>query len=273
MHRNVLVTGATGNVGRHVTLQLRRTEGVRVRALTRRPEAVRLPAGVEVARGDLMAPDTLEAGLRDVDAVFLLWPLLTSEGAPAVLEVLARHARRVVYLSAPGGSFHAELEQLIEGSGLEWTFLRPTGFATNTLAWAPQIRSEGIVRWPYGEARRSLIHEQDIAAVAVRALMEENHVGQRYLLTGPEALTQIEQAHAIGRAIGRPVQYQELSPDTARRELLTAWGNAAFVDAALAGWSQMVAHPEPVTHTVEEITGAPARPFRDWARDHAEDFR
>lgn len=273
MYRNFLVTGATGNVGRHVTLQLMRTEGVRVRALTRRPDVARLPAGIEVVRGDLTVPETLEAGLRGVDAVFLLWPLLTSEGAPAVLEALARHARRVVYLSAPGGSFHAELERLIERSGLEWTFLRPTGFATNTLMWAPQIRSAGIVRWPYGEARRSLIHEQDIAAVAVRALIDEPHAGQRYLLSGPETLTQIEQAHAIGRAIGRPVQYQEISRDTARRELLAAWGNAALVDAALDGWSQMVTHPEPVTRTVEQITGSPARPFRDWARDHAEDFR
>lgn len=272
MNRNVLVTGATGNVGRHVVSELMRA-GVGVRALTRSPDAARHLAGVEVVRGDMSAPATLESCLIGVDSVFLVWPFVTSEGAPAVLEAIARHAHHIVYLSAPGGAFHAEMERLIESSGLASTFLRPTGFATNTLAWAPQIRSEGVVRWPYGGARRSLIHERDIAAVAARCLIGEKHAGGRYLLTGPATLTQIEQAQTIGEAIGRPVRYEEISRDTARRELVAAWGNASFVDAALDGWAQMVSHPEPVTRTVEEITGSPARPFRDWARDHAKDFR
>ncbi|HEY1818927.1 MAG TPA: nuclear transport factor 2 family protein, partial [Trebonia sp.] len=158
-------------------------------------------------------------------------------------------------------------------SGAQWTFLRPTGFAANTLMWADQIRDQGVVRWPYGAAARSLIHERDIAAVAVRALTEGGHVGQRYLLTGPEALTQAEQVRVIGEAAGRPVRWQELAPGEARAQLLAAWGDPGFVDSALTTWADLVTQPEPVTRTVAEITGAPARTFREWAGDHASEFR
>jgi len=117
--------------------------------------------------------------------------------------VLAHGARRVVYLSSErvredDDGYEETLEWRIERSALEWTFLRPTGFATNTLLWADQIRSGDLVRWPYARARRSLIHERDIAAVAVRALTDEALVGARPILTGPEALTQQAQVDAIG---------------------------------------------------------------------------
>jgi uncharacterized protein YbjT (DUF2867 family) len=231
--------------------------------------------------GDLAAPATFAAGLGGIEGVFLMWPFFTLDAAPAVLEAVARHAKRIVYLSAasvagdianPPALFHTAMERTIETTGLAWTFLRPTGFATNTLMWAAQIRESGIVRWPYGRAARSLIHEHDIAAVAARSLVEGGHVGARYLLTGPETLTQLEQVRLIGAAIGRPVRYEELSPEVARAQLLTAWGNAGFVDAALAGWARMVVEPEGVTRTVTEVTGTPARSFREWARDHAADF-
>jgi uncharacterized protein YbjT (DUF2867 family) len=187
----------------------------------------------------------------------------------------------VVYLSAMAvrddldeqpGAVWAGVERLIRRTSLEWTFLRPSGFATNALMWADQIRAAGVVRWPYGAATRSLIHERDIAAVAVRALTGDGHAGARYVLTGPEAMTQVEQVHAIGEAIGRPVSWEELSPDIARKELLAAWGDASFVDIALGSWADMVTAPEPVTRTVEQITCVPARTFREWAADHADAF-
>ena len=270
--RTILVTGSTGTVGRQVVSQLLASDAA-VRALARQPASARLPAGVEIVRGDLSAPDSLARCLAGVDAVFLLWPFFTVDAAPPVLEAMAEHARRVVYLSAPGGLFHAEMERLIESSGLDWTFLRPTGFASNTLGWAEQIRRDSVVRWPSGGAARALIHEKDIAAVAVRALTGDGHSRATYLLTGPETLTQIEQARQIGRAIGREVRYEELSREAARQQLLAAWGNPAFVDAALDGWARMVAEPETVTRTVEEVTGARAHTFAEWAADHAEDFR
>lgn len=275
----ILVTGATGKVGRHVVFGLL-DAGADFRALTRDPDAADLPDGVEVVRGDLSYPDTLEAALDGVDVVFLLWPT-ADDSAPAALDTIAKHARRVVYLSSAGvrddleqqadpiNQSHADLERLVEHSGPEWTFLRPTGFATNTLGWAEQIRADGVVRWPYGEAARSLIHERDIAAVAVRALIEDGHDGARYVLTGPQALTQVEQVHAIGEAIGRTVVWEELP----REELVAAFGDASFADGALDAWAEFVTRPERVTSTVEEVTGRPARSFRRWATDHADDFR
>lgn len=118
-----------------------------------------------------------------------------------------------------------------------------------------------------------MIHERDIAAVAARALTSDGHAGQTYVLSGPGALTQIEQAEIIGEAIGRTVHYEDLSPDEARKQLLAAWGNPVFVEAAIEGWGQMVVQPEVVTSTVEQITGKPARTFREWAVEHVADFR
>lgn len=275
------MTGATGKVGRHVVSQLLEM-GVEVRALARRPDVTGLPSPVEVVQGDLADPNTLEPALRDVQAVFLLWPFFGVDAVPAVVRAIGGHARRLVYLSASTVRdddgvrprlFHTSIEREIEKSGLEWTFLRPTGFASNTLGWAQQIRASGVVRWPYGQATRSLIHERDIAAVAARTLTEHGHAGAKYVLTGPQALTQVEQAHAIGEAIGRPIRYEEISPSEARRELLAAWGDRSFVESALTAWAAMVSTPEEVTQMVENLTGAPALTFREWAFDHANDFR
>jgi uncharacterized protein YbjT (DUF2867 family) len=277
----IVVTGATGRVGRQVVMQLSE-RGAPVRAVTRDPGSAGMPAGVEVVRGDLADPASLEPHLAGADSVFLVWPF-TSPGQAAgqgsqLVQVLARHVPRIVYLSAQAaagrpGSFWATIERLIEQSGAAWTFLRPTGFAANTLMWADQIRSRGVVRWPYGAAARSLIHERDIAAVAVPALTDDRHAGQAYLLTGPEAITQAGQARLIGEAIGRPVHWEELAPEEARQQLLAAWGDPAFVDSALATWAKLVTEPEPVTPTVEQVTGVPARTFRQWAGDHVSDFR
>jgi uncharacterized protein YbjT (DUF2867 family) len=139
--------------------------------------------------------------------------------------------------------------------------------------WADQIRSGDVVRWSYGEAARSLIHERDIAAVAVRALAEEGHAGARYVLTGPRTLTQVEEVQAIGAAIGRPLSWEELPLDEARAHLTQAFGDRAFAEGALEAWAEFVRRPELVTTTVQEVTGAPARSFAEWAGDHAADFR
>jgi uncharacterized protein YbjT (DUF2867 family) len=279
----ILVTGATGTVGRQVVSQLLGT-GTAVRAVTRNPRAAGLPGGVDVVRADLAVPNTLNECLDGVETVFLVWPFLTAEAAPAVLEVVSRHARRIVYLSSMGvrdgvqrqtdqiNQFHAEIEHWIERSGLEWTFLRAGGFAANTLEWAPQIRAEGVVRAPYGAAARSLIHERDIAAVAVRALTGDGHGSATYVLTGPQVLTTIEQVGTIGEVIGRSLRFEELPPEAARQQLRT-WLPPSGVDGVLTLWAKMVTEPEPVTFTVEEVTGVPARTFRQWAIDHADDFR
>src|SRR5262245_32324858 len=183
----VLVTGATGRVGRALVAQLVGA-GVPVRALTRRPETAGLPAAVEVAVGDLTAPESLDAALHGVGAVFLLWTA-PPDSVPAVVERVASHTRRVVFLSSPHKTphpffqqpnpmarFHADVERLIAAAGLESTIIRPGMFASNVLFWwGPAIRSGDVVRWPYGGAETAPIDERDIAAVAARALYEDGH--------------------------------------------------------------------------------------------------
>ncbi|SFA93780.1 Uncharacterized conserved protein YbjT, contains NAD(P)-binding and DUF2867 domains [Amycolatopsis marina] len=274
----VLVIGATGNVGRQVVHQLLEA-GATVRAMARNPNTAALPGDAEVVAGDLTDPATVAAAAKGTRAAFLAWPFFTGEAAPAVLEALRPDVRHVVYLSSAGADeadgpvgFHYELEQQITHSGLEWTFLRPSGFATNTLGWADQIRQADVVRWPYGKASRSLIHESDIAAVATAALTGQGHAGKVYDLSGPEQLTQIEQVDAIGAAIGRKLHYEDVSRERARRELLAEWPDE-FAEGALDAWAELVTAPEPITTGVRDVIGRPPRTFREWAVDHAEDFR
>lgn len=272
----VLVTGATGRVGGQVAAQLT-AAGVPVRALVRNAA----PPGVEAVRGDLTDPSTVEPAAKGVDAVFLVFPTLRADHvAPDVVEALTRDARHVVYLSAAGADpdaggipgSHGRLERLLERSGAPWTFLRPSGFAANTLGWADQIRAGDVVRWFHGAATRALIHERDIAAVGVRALTEDGHAGARHHITGPDQLTQVQQLAAIGEAIGRPLRFEQLPPDVARRELFPD-APAGMADGIIAAHEAMVRHPEPVTDTVTELLGRPALTYRQWAADHAADFR
>ncbi|HEY2077105.1 MAG TPA: NAD(P)H-binding protein [Streptosporangiaceae bacterium] len=277
----IVVIGGTGRVGRQVAAQLRQ-RNLPVRVVSRGLNLAEVPPGTEVARADLADPASLEPQLAGARALFLVWPFtspeLTAGLAPKVVEIAARHARRVVYLSAQPaadqpGSFWALVERAIEDSGVCWTFLRPTGFAANTLMWADQIRSGNVVRWPFGAAARALIDERDIAAVAVRALTKDGHAGARYLLSGPAVLTQAEQLAAIGQAIGRELRWEELPRQTALQELTTAWGDPAFAQTALDAWEWFVDHPETVTSVVQDITGAPAHSFPDWAAANAAAFR
>jgi uncharacterized protein YbjT (DUF2867 family) len=275
----IVVTGGTGRVGRRVVAQLRE-RGFPVRVVSRTPG--RGQTDVETASADLANPASLEPHLQGADALFLLWPFTSAEVAanlaPEVAKLAARHVARVVYLSAQPagerpGSFWALVEQAIADSGVPWTFLRPTGFASNTLLWADQIRSGDVVRWPFGAAARSLIDERDIAAVAVRALTEDGHASSRYLLSGPAVLTQAEQLAAIGQALGRELTWAELSRPEAQRALAAAWGDPAFAASALDTWQRFVTHPEIVTTTVRDLTGASAHSFADWAAANADAFR
>jgi uncharacterized protein YbjT (DUF2867 family) len=277
----IVVVGGTGRVGRQVAAQLRERD-LPVRVVSRGLNPAGAPPGAEVARADLADPASLEPHLAGARALFLVWPFispeLTAGLAPKVAAIAARHAGRVVYLSAQPaadrpGSFWALVERAIEESGASWTFLRPTGFAANTLMWADQIRSGTVVRWPFGAAARALIDERDIAAVAVRALAGDGHAGARYELSGPAVLTQAEQLAAIGQATGRELRWQELPRQAALQELAAAWGDPAFAETALDAWEWFVDHPETVTTAVQDITGAPAHSFADWAAANAAAFR
>jgi len=280
----VLVTGATGRVGRLVVNELLNAR-VPVRALTRRPDAAALPAAVEVVAGDLTVPESLDAGLQGVDSVFLLWTAPPATAA-AVIERLASHARRVVFLSSPHrtphpffqqpnpmAALHAEIERLISAAAIASTIIRPGMFASNVrFWWADMIRDTGAVRWPYGAAETAPIDERDIAAVVARVLCDDGHAAGDYVITGPESLSQAEQVSIIGEAIGRQTRFHELSPDAFRNETAGTWSRPV-VDMLLAAWGAAIGRPAFVTSTVADITGSPGRTFRQWAVDHAEAFR
>jgi len=279
----VLITGATGQIGTEVLSQLR-TTGCRIRAMSQHPRSDDLPPDVEFASGDLSAPDTLDACLNGIDSVFLVWTAPLAAAAPAI-ERIAAHARQIVLLTSPHRTphpffqqpnglriIHAGVEQLIEASGLRWTFLRPGPFALNCRNWwAPQIRNGDVVRWFHGGAQTAAVHERDIAAVAVHLLCDDGKDNRDYVLTGPESLTQREQLAIIGDVIGRHLVFDEVSPDTARQEMLAAWP-ASVADMLLTAYAAAVERQAFLTSAIEEVTGRPARTFREWAADHADDF-
>jgi uncharacterized protein YbjT (DUF2867 family) len=280
--RTVLVLGGTGKVGRNVVSGLLEA-GIAVRALVRTPLRAGLPPGVALHRGDVRDPASVAAAADGTDAAFLLWPGFSADGAAPVVAALARHVRHLVHLSSgvidpaenratPG--VWAEVEALVAATGVATTFLRPGGFAGNTLMWAPDIRAGRPVRVPYPEARRSLIHEKDIADVAVLALGDPDaHAGRSYPLTGPKILTHRDQAAAIGDAIGHLVVVEAQTRAEAAAEMISGGVDPGWVDSALDHWASLVEHPEVVLDTVERLTGHPARSFGQWAREHAGAFR
>jgi uncharacterized protein YbjT (DUF2867 family) len=281
--KDVLVTGATGRFGRAVIDELL-AAGVPVRALTRNPAEAALPASVEVVAGDLTEPASLDPALHDVGAVFLLWTVPPATAA-AVVDRIASHTRRIVFLSSPHQTphpffqrpnpmarMHADMERLIAASGLEATFIRPGMISSNAqFWWGPAMREGDVVRWPYGAAETAPIDERDVAAVAARTLHEDGHAGGDYVLTGPESLSQAEQVAVIGEVLGRPIRFEELSPDEFRRETAATWP-APVVDMLLDAWAATIGHPAYVTSTAVEILGRPVRTFRDWVSDHTDVF-
>ncbi|WP_369170057.1 NAD(P)H-binding protein [Streptomyces sp. R28] len=277
----ILITGANGVVGRRVMNQLVQ-EGTAVTAVTRGTGEARLPDGVTAVRGDLFHPEWIEAALEGVEALQIS-PRAAGPGLGELLRLAAKQGvRRAVLLSAatveyPAGEarFAAQFkhaEELVSGSGLDWTILRLADFAANALAWAPQIRAGDVVRGAYGRAATSPLHETDIAAVAVRALRGSLHREAVHTLTGPRSLDQVEKVRLIGAAIGRTLSFQELPPEQVRQGML-AQGLPEEIPARLLGsLADYADRPGPTTSTVEDLLGRPALTFADWAHDNAPAF-
>lgn len=286
----ILVTGATGGVGRNVVRGLV-AEGHEVRALTRHPRPGVFPSEVRVFRGDLEEPLSLLAALEGVEGLFL-FPV--AETAHKVV-ALAKEAgvRRVVVLSSGSvtdGSdtdFHLPVEQAVEASELEWTHVRPGEFANNKLAlWGPPIRQGGVVYDPMPDDAWFPVHERDIADVAVLALTEEGHNGRAYDVNGPELLSRREQVELIAQALGREIRCEEVSREQAKEIYLEQGGFAAENAEYLLGYedySGEMSDPDAAAGfdpaalldppTAEAVTGRAARTFAQWARDHREDFQ
>lgn len=275
---HILVTGATGNIGRLVIDRLL-ARGATVRAASRTPSAARFPAGVEV-----VGSDDLTAATSGVSAVFLNARAVGEAAGDWMAAARAGGARRGVALAAINvdddlaaqpsrfnGDRNKEAEDAVVASGLEWVSLRPTVFAGNTLLmWGAQIRAGDVVRAPYAASASAPIDERDVADVAVEALLTDALVGRRPAMTGPESLTHRELVARIGAAIGRPLSYVEIDPEVARTRISP---NQAFVDALLAFQARGTDGPAAVTNEVEKALGRPARTFADWAADHAASFQ
>jgi uncharacterized protein YbjT (DUF2867 family) len=274
----ILVTGATGTVGRLVVRGLTGD----VRAMTRNPDQADFPAGVEVVRGDLDDP-----GSVPFDGVEKLYLFAHPPTAQAVVDrAVAAGVRRIVTLSSGAvthgydTTHHLPVEQAVEASGVEWTHLRPGEFAANKLSlWGPSIRADGTIVHPGPDELGQPIHEADVADVAVLALMEDGHAGKAYDLSGPPPLTQREMAAAIGEAIGRELRFADVTVDEAlsyyvslgwpveiARYILGLDGYEGGEPDDFAGY-EFVVQPD-----FEAVTGRPYRTFAQWARDHAADF-
>ncbi|MFD5702874.1 SDR family oxidoreductase, partial [Streptomyces lasiicapitis] len=280
----IVVTGATGNVGRALVTQLT-ADQVPVRALTRDPTRAGLPAGAEVVRfASVAEPAAMAAQFAGATALFLH----VAAGGEHTAELLAaaREAgvRHVVVLSSiildddgaaehPIHVMHARLEQQVRDSGLGWTFLRPGAFSTNSLQWVPQFRAGDTVRWPFLQSVTSPIHEADIAAVAAVALRDpEKHAGAVLSLTGPTAVTAEEQILAVGRALGRDLTVVEIPAHEVTADMFPHVP-PGVLPALLESFGAAVDSEPDLTTTVADVTGGPGRSFEQWAQDHADDFR
>jgi uncharacterized protein YbjT (DUF2867 family) len=274
----ILVTGATGNVGRPLVNQLA-AAGAHVRAVTRQPASADFPPGVEVV-------DSAAAGISGASAVFLNSRAL-GDDLPTVVELARRHGvTRLVALSAINadddfsrqpsrfrGDRNKEVEQFAVDSGLEWVSLRPTVFVSNFFGmWAPQIKAGDVVSGPHAQASTAPIVDRDISAVAAHALLTDDLLGQKIPLTGPQALTNSELVEVIGAVLGRALRYQEVPAEFVRQRFIGLGFPAEFADAYMALLSATVSKPALVTHDVEKTLGRPAESFADAVAAHRDLF-
>jgi uncharacterized protein YbjT (DUF2867 family) len=270
----ILVTGATGTIGRHV-VQLLTERGVPFRAMSRNPGAD-LPNPV---RADFTDPASLAEAARGADAVFLVTvpPTPSTDHDLALLDVVSP-GTKVVKLSAIGsgevfeggvvGAWHLAAEQAIADSGLPWTVLRPTTFASNFLWYRDLINAGEPIPNLLGDARQAVVDPRDVAAVAVEALLDDAHVGQRYDLTGPELVSFTDQAAVVERVLGRAVK----TVDVDLRDQLAGMPDEAVAAIAIgANWARAGGAAYVAEH-VSRVLGRPARTFEQWMTDHQEAF-
>ena len=283
----ILVTGATGTVGRALVAELLRA-GYRVRAAARRPaRPTGDRPGLEAVVIDLDDVASWRERLAGVERLCLLTPLdarMVERDTEVVSAAARAGVRHVVRLSALGagdppatelGRVHREVERAIERSGMTWTFLRPNAFMQNTVTYfADTIRAEGRFFAPQGDGRVSAVDTRDVAAVAAAALVDERHVGQVYELTGPAAISNHEVAEQLSSVLGRRIDYVDVTRDAARDALRGQGMHPWLVDVVMELYAMSAAGgAERVSPAVEAVLGRPATSFAQFAADHADAFR
>jgi uncharacterized protein YbjT (DUF2867 family) len=279
-----LITGATGDVGSRV-VKLLLERGERPRIFVRDAQKGRALFGdrVDVFVGDLAQPESLHTALIGMDALFLVnsGPSIPQLDAGAAKAAKTCHVKHVIKLSSMDvehglaiGAWHEQGEAAIQACGIPFTFVRPTGFMSNLLAWATSIKSEGIVRSSTGEGRRAFIHSDDIAAVAVKVLTTGGHRGEALPITGPEALTFGEVTAKVGAALGKELRFQTISDEEARERYSKVSGSEAETEAHVALWRAIrEGRLAKVTDVVERITGRKPTALDQWVAENAAAFR
>ncbi|MFB6534656.1 SDR family oxidoreductase [Streptomyces noursei] len=278
----IVVTGATGNVGRPLTQALAEA-GEQVTAVSR--HAAAMPDGVRHVAADLAEPTSLTPALDGAKALFLLLSgdLHAPEARPTDIIDLAAASgvRRVVLLSSQGvatrplGASRVAMravEDALRGSGLDWAVVRPGGFASNAFAWAESVRTQATVAAPFGDVGVPVIDPADIAEVAAACLLDDRHTGGVYELTGPEVITPRQQAEVIAAVLGSPVRFHELTRDEAKATM------TQFVPVELADDTlDIISAPNPaelrISPDVERVLGRAPRPFSDWVARNIAAFR
>lgn len=288
MRETILVTGATGTVGREIIKQLA-LQDVHVRAgvhsIITGENLKRLP-GVDIVEVNFEEPGSLHAAFTHVDRLMLITPL--SEDQLEMTKNLVDEAKKqgvkhIVKLSALGagaehgiqlGRWHREMEQYIEASGIPYTFLRPASFMQNLVNFsAESIKREGKFYLPAGDGKVSCIDTRDIAAVAVEVLTSEGHAGKIYELTGPEALSHQEMAAILSEETGKMISYVDVPEEAAREAMLAQHIPAQLVSAMMELYDVLkTGQAAGITDTVQELTGRAPHTFRQFARDHNDCF-
>jgi len=278
-----LITGATGDVGsRVVELLLRRGDRPRVFVRDAHKARVRFGDRVDVLVGDLADPTALREALEGVDELFLVnsGPEIAARDEVAAKAAKAGGVKHLVKLSSMDveqglaiGAWHERGEAAIRASGVPFTFVQPTGFMSNLLAWAPSIRAEGVVRASTGDGRRAFIHSDDIAAVVTQVLTTGEYVGEALPITGPDALNFAEVTASIGAATGKSLTFQPLSDEEARQRYSMVSSSTEETEAHVSLWRAIrEGRLATVTATVERILGRKPITLDQWLIENAVAF-
>lgn len=275
----VLVTGSRGRVG-SALISLLHAAGIPVRAASAAPEKLRLPPGVDPVRCALDDPATFPAALESVTSVFLyaepshIDAFLDAAEAAGVEHIVLLSSSSVLDPDAaenPIAATHLKVERTLAASPLPTTVLQPGAFAANAFQWRWALESSGSIDLPYPGSYGDPIHERDIAEAALALLTQPRLRGRTYHLTGPESLTFTEQLTVLGRAVGRPFPFNAVTRE-AWKASMSGYMSDAFADGLLNYWASTDGSPAPLTRTVEELTGHPARTFAEWAEENADAF-
>lgn len=272
----IVVTGATGNVGRALVQMLTEAR-VPVTAVARHITDADVPPGVRATAADLAEPAGLQVAFDGAEALFLL---VAGDDPHGILEVAkTAGVRKVVLLSSQGAGTRPEayrhpllFETAVRESGLDWTVLRSGGMDTNVLAWAESIRTRREAAAPFGDVGLPFVDPTDVAAVAAAVLHEDAHTGATYTLTGPAPTTPRERATAIAAALGEPVRFTEQTREEAHT-LMARFMPLPVVEGTLAILGEPTEEEQRASPDAERVLGRAAGTFAAWAERNAAAFR